>query len=374
MVVAGEASGDIHAAAVVRAARQHDPTLHFYGIGGEQMRAAGVETLVDCSEMAVMGLVEIIAHYPRLRRILQQLRQRLAQDRPALLLLVDYPEFNLMLAQSARRLQIPVLFYISPQVWAWRQYRVRRIRRLVDHMAVIFPFELPFYQQAGVPATFVGHPLIEQVQCQQSATAARQALGFDPQRPLIGLFPGSRRSEVSRLLPLQLAAAAQLLAQQPDRQLVLALAPGLDQQAVVQLCAASGLPVRVIAGESHRVMRACDAIVTASGTATLEIALIGTPLVVIYRVAPVSGWLLRRLIKVPHIALCNIVAGERVAPELLQQEVTSAAISEQLQQLLENRHGAADRQRQKLATIQERLGRGGGAAAVAALLQQLRRR
>ncbi len=343
------------------------PDLHFYGIGGPRMRAAGVETLVDAKVMAVMGLVEVLGHYPTLRAALKLMQRRLAEDRPDLLVLVDYPDFNLRLAKTAKRLGIKVLYYISPQIWAWRQHRVYKIKKLVDMMAVVFPFEEPFYQQAGVPVRFVGHPLAEEVYCSLSAAEAKQRFDLDPGRPVVGLFPGSRRSELKRLLPTLLASAAQLHAQDLRYQFLLPRASSLEEADLAPYLATTSVPIQVVSGHPYEAIRACDAIAAASGTVTLEIGLLGTPLVVVYRVAALSYRIMRRLIKVDHIALCNIVADRRIAPELIQDDATPERISAELSALL-TEPARAQAMRSALAEIRERLGGHGASAAVAQLL------
>lgn len=367
MIIAGETSGDFHAANLVREARRLDPEVAFYGIGGERMRAEGVETLVDSRDMAVVGLVEVLAHFPRLYGVLRRMRRHLRQERPDLLILVDYPEFNLRLAKTARQLGIRVLFYISPQIWAWRQHRVHTVAQRVDMMAVVFPFEVPFYQRAGVPVRFVGHPLVDEVHCDLTRAAAVRAIGLDPARPVVGLLPGSRRSEVRRLLGPLLEAGALLRAGRPDAQFVLPLASGLEEADIAAWLDAERLPLTVVRGRPHEVMRACDAVAAASGTVTLELALLGTPLVVVYKVAPLTYHLMRRMIRIPHIALCNIVAGERIAAELLQDAATPEAIATELRRLLD--HPAATRA--QLARVRGLLGSGGGAENVARLALEM---
>lgn len=370
MIVAGEASGDHHAARLVEALHSTHPEVRFFGIGGEQMRAAGVETLVDSRVMAVVGLFEVLAHFGTIYGALQLMRQRLRDERPDLLILVDYPDFNLRLAKTAKQLGIKVLYYISPQIWAWRQKRVYKIKKLVDMMAVVFPFEVPFYQHAEVPVRFVGHPLVDEVGCELSRTEALNNFGIDPDRPVVGLFPGSRRSEIKRLLPLLLESAELIIDQLPQVQFLLPRASTLTDEDLAPYLAMSDLPITVISGRPYQVMRGCDTIISASGTATLEIALMEVPLVVVYRIAPMSYRIMSRLIKVDHIALCNIVAGARVAPELIQDSATPEQITTQTMQLL-TQPDKADQMRQQLAGIKAKLGASGASAKVAGLTREL---
>jgi len=366
MIIAGEASGDHHAARLVEEVHRLDPTVAFRGIGGERMRAAGVETLVDTAEMAVMGLVEVLANYRFLKGVLERMRGELRHNHPDLLILVDYPGFNLRLAETAKELGIKVLYYISPQVWAWKKKRVFKIKELVDVMAVVFPFEVSCYDKVGVPVEFVGHPLVDEVQSAYTRDDALREFGLDPTRPVLGLFPGSRRSEVSRLLPLMLESAARVQAEIPTIQFLMPRASTLPLELLQQPVAASGLDIKLISGRPYDVMRGCDTIVSASGTATLEIGLMQVPLVVTYKLAPLSYFVFSRLVKLEHIALCNIVAAERIAPELIQGEATVGNITRETLALLQDRERAAV-MRERMARIRERLGAGGASENIARL-------
>lgn len=370
MIVAGEASGDIYGAQLVTEAARLSPGLRFFGIGGERMREAGVETLVDSADMAVVGLVEVLRHFDLIAAAFLKLKRILLNNPPSLLVLIDYPGFNLRLARVARKAGVRVLYYISPQIWAWRRGRVRKIARLVDHMAVIFPFELPFYREAGVPATFVGHPLYDLVAVDKNRHEAAAGFGLDPARRTVGLFPGSRRSEVERLLPVIVAAALRLKERCPDLQFVLPLASTLTTEDVSPHLAGAPLDVTVTRERIHDLIRACDAVITVSGTVTLEVALVGTPMVVIYRLSPLTYQLARRLVKVDNIALCNIVAGETVVRELIQEDASATAICAEIETIL---HDAAYRDAivRRLATVRSRLGRGGAAHNVARLILSL---
>lgn len=370
MIVAGEASGDIYGAQLASETARLSPNLRFFGIGGERMREAGVETLVDSSDMAVVGLVEVLRHFDVIAQAFLRLKRILLDDPPALLVLIDYPGFNLRLARVARRRGVRVLYYISPQIWAWRQGRVRKIARLVDHMAVIFPFELPFYQRAGVPATFVGHPLYDLVAVSASREQAAASFGLDPSRGIVGLFPGSRRGEVQRLLPVIVQAAGLLKQRFPDLQFVLPLASTLHEEEITPHLPVFGLDVTITRERIHDLIRACDAVISVSGTVTLEIALIGTPMVVMYKVSPITYQLARCLVKVDNIALCNIVAGETVVKELIQDDASADAIAAEIGTIL---HDDAYRNAMlaRLSTVRSRLGRGGAAHNVARLVLKM---
>jgi lipid-A-disaccharide synthase len=370
MIVAGEASGDLHGSNLVREALARRPDLEFFGIGGARMREAGVEVLVGAEEMAVVGLVEVAAHFPVIYRAWSLLRRILRTAPPALLILIDYPDFNLRIARIARAVGVPVLYYISPQVWAWRVGRVNTIARFVDRMAVVFPFEVPFYEKAGLPATFVGHPLVDSARPRLSRDEAFREFVVDSGRRVVGLFPGSRHGEIRRLLPVILDAAALLRQRHPDLQFVLPLASSLTRDDLAPYLAGSGLDIRVIACDSPDLIQLCDAIITASGTVTLEIALQQVPMVIIYKVSPLTYQVGKRLIRVDHVGICNIVAGERVVPELIQDDADPARIAAEIGRVLEDRQHA-DRIRAMLGTVKERLGSGGASARVAEIALEM---
>ncbi len=366
MIIAGEASGDHHAARLVEELHRINPDVSFRGIGGEKMRAAGVETLVDTAEMAVMGLVEVLVNYRFLKGVLERMRDELRTHRPDLLILVDYPGFNLRLAETAHELGIKVLYYISPQVWAWKKKRVFKIKKLVDMMAVVFPFETACYDTVGVPVEFVGHPLVDEVKSDYTRETVLNELGLDPARPVLGLFPGSRRSEVSRLLPLMLQSAERIKAAIPDLQFLMPRASTLAEELLQPSIDASGLAIKLVSGRPYDVMRGCDTIISASGTATLEIGLMQVPLVVTYKLAPLSYHIFSRLVKLDHIALCNIVAGERIAPELIQKEATVENITRETLALLQD-PSRASTMRERMGKIREKLGASGASENIAQL-------
>ncbi|HEY6872645.1 MAG TPA: lipid-A-disaccharide synthase [Geobacteraceae bacterium] len=367
MIVAGEASGDLHGARLVQEARKLDSGLSFFGIGGPRMREAGVETLVDSAQMAVVGLVEVIAHFDVIGRAYLTLKKIITSDPPDLLILIDYPDFNLRIARLARRAGIKVLYYISPQVWAWRVGRVKKIGRLVDRMAVVFPFEVPFYEREGVPVSFVGHPLVDTVLPTMDRAAAQAAFGLDPARRTVGLFPGSRRGEIKGLMPTILASAKLLKERFSDLQFILPLASTLTPADIAPYLDAGGVEVQVIAGRGYDVMQVCDAIITVSGTVTLEIALMGVPMVIIYRVSPLTYQVGKRLIRVDHIGICNIVAGERVVQELIQHDAEPTKIAAEIERILTD-EGYAAAMTSKLQGVRAKLGSGGGSRRVAELV------
>ncbi len=364
MIIAGEASGDLHGANLVREVLKRDPSVAFFGIGGLRMRAAGVDTLVDASDMAVVGLVEVFAHFSTIYRAFSRMRKLLWTEPPDLLILIDYPDFNLRLAGVAKKAGVKVLYYISPQVWAWRVGRVKKIAKVVDHMAVVFPFEVPFYEREKVPVTFVGHPLADTVHPVYSPNEARERIGVDPSRKVIGLFPGSRRQEIRNLFPLILQSAGLLKRRFPEIQFVLPLATSLKRADIDPFLEAVDFQVTVVEGMTYDVIQVCDAIITVSGTVTLEIAMIGIPMVIIYRVSPFTYMIGKRLIKVDHIGICNIVAGERMVKELIQDEAQPDLIADEIDKIISD--AEHDRViRDKYQMMREKLGAGGCSAKVA---------
>lgn len=366
MIVAGEASGDIYGADLVHETTILDGNVHFFGIGGARMREAGVQTLVDSADMAVVGLVEVIKHFDVISAAFLKLKRILLNNPPDLLILIDYPGFNLRLAKVAKKAGVRVLYYISPQIWAWRQGRVKKIARLVDHMAVILPFEAAFYEKTGVPVSFVGHPMLDMVQVKLDRGAAARSFGLDPQRKIIGLFPGSRKNEIERLLPVIVSSAAKLKEQFPEIQFVLPLASTLQPSDIQPQFEAAQLDVMITSERIHDLIRACDAVISVSGTVTLEIALVGTPMVIIYRLSPITYHLARRLIKIDNIGLCNIVAGKTVVRELIQDEASPENIVTEIGRMFTDTAYDADIRR-GLTEVRTRLGCGGASRNVARL-------
>ena len=358
MIVAGEASGDMYGAMLAREIRSLDRDIAFIGMGGAGMRAAGVETLIDANDMAVVGLVEVVANFRVIVNAFTSLKRIIKTTPPDLLILIDYPDFNLRLAAVAKACGVKVLYYISPQVWAWRAGRVKKIARIVDHMAVLFPFEVPYYEKERVPVTFVGHPLLDMVRPTMGRAEAVSFFGLDPQKKTIGLFPGSRRSEIKSLFPVILESAKLLQSRFADVQFILPLASSLKHGDIAPELEKSGLQVLVVQDRNYDVMQVCDAIVTVSGTVTMEIALIGVPMVIIYRVSPLTYAVGKRLIKVDHIGICNIVAGERVVKELIQHDAEPEKIAAEIGAILTDSGYAAAITR-KLGTIEQKLGSGG---------------
>ena len=336
MIIAGEASGDLHAAKLVREVKEKKSDITFYGIAGKNMSDAGVEAIVDSADLAVVGLFEVLAHWNTISAALKKMQHLLRTDPPELLILVDYPDFNLRLAKTAKECGIKVLFYISPQVWAWRQKRVFKIRKLVDMMAVVFPFEETFYKKYDVPVRFVGHPLVDEIHVTKSKDELQNEFLLDSDKLTIGLFPGSRHSEIKRLLPIIVSCAQEIIKEKPNAQFVVPIASTLTEEDILPHFEGVELDIRMISNRGHDVMEVSDVVITTSGTVTLELALLKKPMVVINKISWFSYFLVSRMLKIDHIALCNIVAGKRVVPELIQDDATTAKISSTALELIDN--------------------------------------
>lgn len=372
VLVAGEASGDLQGALLAAALRAQDPGIELAGVGGEEMAAAGVRLLFRSEEMAVTGLWEVLSHLPSLKKILDRLASSLRKDPPDALIPIDYPDFNLRLAERAHTDGIPIIYYISPQVWAWRKGRIRTLARLVRRMIVIFPFEEEIYREYGVPVTYVGHPLVDRVRATAGREAIRARLGIESGATLVGLLPGSRRGEIARILPPMLDAKRRL-AGRPEICWVLAMAPGFSVEDLPEVARAEH-DLTILSGQTYDVMAAADLLVTASGTATAEAALLETPMIVVYRMHPVTWELARRLVKVPHIAMANLLAGRRLVPELLQGEVNGPRLAAEISRLLGDPELLLAT-REGLRAAAARLGPGGAPErAAAAILEEIRRR
>ncbi len=367
MLVAGEASGDQHGAEIVTHLKQ---TAHCFGIGGRHMQAAGMEILFDAAQIAVMGFIEVLKHFPAISQAWKVAKHAIDTQKPDLLILIDYPGFNLRLARYAKQQGIKVLYYISPQVWAWRQNRVYTIKQCVDHMAVIFPFEVPFHEKAHVPVTFVGSPLVEQVQPIGNAATAAERLELPNTKTLIGLLPGSRHSELERLLPTMVASAQLLRQHDPNIHFVLPVASTLKLADFMAHIAPIEDAVTLVEQDTHVAIEACHAVICSSGTATLETALLQTPMVVIYKTSALTYSLAKRLIRIPHIALCNIVAGKAIVQEYIQDAAKPEAISQEIIRLLSNEN-YLKQMKMELAKIAEKLGEPGAAEKVAHLAKTL---
>ena len=335
---AGEASGEHYGALLLEELKARCPDATFFGMGGERMAALGCRRIVKSEDMAVMGITEVIRHLPRIYREFRRLRQSIRDRRPDIAVLIDFPDIHLKLAKEFHRLGIPVIFFVSPQLWAWKKHRIKLVQQFITRMLVIFPFEEPFYRQRGVQADYVGHPLADLPLPTTSREAFAAESGLDPAQTWIGLLPGSRAKEIRMNLPEILAAATLLHARQPQTQFVLPLAITLTppQRAMTQALIdqhAPGLPLRLVEDARPALFHARASIV-ASGTATVEAALIGNPFVVVYRVTPITYAIAKRVVTVPHVAMVNLVADKRLVPELIQDDFTATNIVKHLTPLL----------------------------------------
>ena len=334
MIVAGEASGDLHGSNLVKAMHRIDPQIHFYGIGGEKLRGVGVEIVADLSEMAVVGLTEVLSRLGFILKVRRKLKQMLRERHPDLLILIDYPDFNLSLAKVARKNGVKVFYYISPQVWAWRKERIFSIARLVDRMAVILPFEVPIYENVNLDVTFVGHPLIDAVERKYTREEALKSFGLKEGPTTVGILPGSRYSEVMKLLPEMLKAAEILEERLPSIQFVMPLADTLNHDFVAGMVSQSSVDVEIIKDNTYDVIGLSDCAMVASGTATLETALIGTPMIIVYKISTLSYLIGRAVINVDNIGLVNIIAGKTVVPELVQADANPEKMADEVYDIL----------------------------------------
>ena len=366
MLVAGEASGDMHAATIVNTLREQGHGLHYKGMGGTQLRAAGIELLVDSTEIAVMGIVEVIAHYPKIKRAMNLLKKEIVAAPPDLLILIDYQEFNFRLAEFAKKQGVKVLFYVSPQVWAWRPGRVKKIGQIIDMMAVIFPFETRYYEAEGIPVRYVGHPLANKVKPLMPKDQAQSMFNINPTRPVITLMPGSRMSEVSRLLPILIKTVSLIRKKIHDAQFVLPVAGNLNRQAIETTVNDSRQPIVVVQGATYDAINVADHVIVASGTATLEVACLKKSMTVVYRISPVTYQLVKRLVKIPYVSLVNIVSQAEVVKEFIQDRAQPYLIANDAVNLIEDQARQTTMQ-QQLAEVANLLNQGDSAANVAEL-------
>lgn len=334
IVVAGEASGDLHAAHLIRELKKLDGTLSFSGVGGEQMRAEGVTLYEDIRKLAVVGFVEVLKHFGDIRKVFYRILEEAERRRPAAVILVDYPGFNLRLAKELKTRGIKVIYYISPQVWAWDEGRIKVIKEVTDKMIVLFPFEKTFYARHGLDVAFVGHPLAETVKPHPNPEQFLKSLGFSPVKTTVGILPGSRQKEIERLLPVMLKAAETLYLANKNLQFLLMRAPTIDRETIDRYLKNVRLPLSVVDRQTYAGISASQVCMVASGTATLETAILGKPMVVVYKTSFIS-WLLARLfIRIPYIGLVNVVAEKRIVPECIQFGATPENIAKKIKGIL----------------------------------------
>ncbi len=371
LVSAADASGDLHAAALVTALRRRLPDVQVRALGGVELEKAGAELVVHQREVAVGGLVEVLPAARRLFSAWRRLGRILREDRPDLVVLVDSPDLNLPFARRARRAGVPVLYFIPPQVWAWRPGRIRKLARRCDRLAVIFPFEPAFYAEAGLPVDFVGHPLVDRLAplAEREPATLRAELGLPASGPLVLLLPGSRHNELDHGLPLYLEIARHLAARRPDAHFALALAATLDEAAVQARVEVAGLPVHLVRGRTHEAVRAADVALAKPGTIAVEISLLGRPMAVAARANALSAAIARRMIRLPWFTMPNLIAGAPVVPEFLQEEARPERVAEALEALLAG--PARELQLARLAEVRRALGGGGAAERVAEIAVEM---
>ena len=367
LIVAGEASGDLHGSGLVRELKKRETDLELFGIGGPKMAAEGMQCLYSTEEMGFIGFTEVLRHLPFVRRVWYHLRWEMVHRRPDLLILIDYPGFNLKLAQQAKKYGIPVLYYISPQVWAWGRNRIKKIAQRVDKIAVLFDFEETLYRQYGIQAQFVGHPLLDVLKPDVDKSTFSQRYGITNQVRVLGLLPGSRYQEVKRILPEMVRTAKMLQRQFPYLQILICKAPTVSASIYRNILSDDEIK---LVEENYALMAYADFLIVASGTATLEVAYFQTPFVIVYRVSPPSYWIGKRVIKIDHIGLVNIVAGKQVVPEFVQNNFHAEKLVPVISKFLTSPEHY-QRMVTELAQVRYKLGTPGASARVAEMAFQL---
>ncbi len=370
LLVAGEVSGDLHGSYLVEAIQCIDPEIQFFGVGGDGLKRAGMRLLHHSQSLSVVGITEVFVKLGSILKALRTLKRSLEREKPDLVILIDFPDFNLRLAKIAHRRGIPILYYISPQIWAWRPKRVKLISRVIRKMVVLFPFEVPLYETAGVDVEWVGHPLLDIVKPTLSKEMAFQQFGLDPKRRTVGLLPGSRIHEIERLLPPLLASADLLQKEIPDLQFVIPLAPGISPATLSPWMRNVGTLIKVVEGQTYDAMNVSELLITASGTATLEGAILGKPMIIIYKVSSPSYWVGRALIRVDHIGLVNLVAEKEIAPELIQKEVNPRRIADEAFRILKDPL-LSRKMSESMGEVRQKLGEPGAAQRAARIVTSL---
>jgi len=371
MIIAGEASGDLHGSHLIQAAAEHHPQLSFFGVGGDKMCAAGCRILFPADKLSVMGIVEVARQLPNIFRRFQQLKRVLLDAvPPSLLILIDFPDFNLRLAKVAKAVGIPVLYYISPKVWAWRGGRAKIIAERVDRLALIFPFEPKIYAPLGVSAEYVGNPLLDEFIQNQPQGLLRSRLGIGADEQVIGIFPGSRNSELDYILDVLVATAELLHAEKPAARFLLPVAPSLSRDLLEQRFSKTEVPIFIVEDNIYEVATACNAVLTVSGTVTLQLALVGTPLAILYKVAPLSYHVAKCLIKIEYVGLPNIVTGRRIVQEFIQDAAVPEVMGDEILKLLDDQDYIETMQ-QDLKEVRQLLGDPGCSVRVSNIVAEM---
>ncbi|KAF3981496.1 MAG: lipid-A-disaccharide synthase [Methylococcales symbiont of Hymedesmia sp. n. MRB-2018] len=370
MFSAGESSGDQHAANMFNELKKLSPSIQGLGMGSKKMHQAGIKLSFDSSGIAVIGLIEVLKHYGEIRWALKLMKKIVARDKPDLLVCVDYKEFNLKLARFAKKKGIKVLFYVSPQVWAWREDRVVTYGKAIDMMAVIFPFETAYYEAENVPVNYVGHPSVDKVHTQGRKIENMDRFSIKLDKPVIGIVPGSRINEIKRMLPIMLAAAEQIAKVHNGVQFVLPQADSIKDDLLQHYLSKSVVKVIVIKNQPYEVIQCCDAIMTTSGTVSLEIALLQVPMVIAYKLSVITYYFAKKLVKTKFIGLPNIIAGKGIIKELIQASVTKENLAAEVHKILENTVYRTT-MLSDLADVKKKLGKGGGSKNMAVLALQM---
>ncbi|MCE5286590.1 MAG: lipid-A-disaccharide synthase [Pelosinus sp.] len=370
MFSAGEASGDLHGASVALALKELNADIRIFGMGGQAMQAAGVEIIYDIAELGVIGVAEVIRNLPRLFKVRSLLAEAMEREKPDVLVVIDYAGFNMKLAKIAKAKNIPVVYYISPKFWAWGRWRAKQMINVIERVATIFPFETDLYREIGVNATFVGHPLIDIVKPAMTKEEAYQYFNAQPEKPIVLLMPGSRQQEIVNLLPVMLAAGEKIADKVPDCQFFLPIASTISREMLEAILNKHQVKVNLTTGHVYDLMNIATAAVAASGTVTLEAAVMNLPTVIIYKVAGLTWALGKMLVKIPYVGLPNIVAGRRILPELLQHEVRPECIAGEIISMLTdgNRKRALARD---LAEVRQKLGGAGAVQRVAHTIMEV---
>ncbi len=371
MIVAGESSGDLHGSNLIKAAARLCPNLSFFGVGGPRMEMAGCRIIIPSDELSVMGVVEVLKQLPRIYRYFRQLKKILrSNSRPDLLVLIDFPDFNLRLAKVAKSLGIPVLYYITPKVWAWRRGRAKTIAENTDHLALIFPFEPEIFRPLGVAAEYVGNPLLDEFVENQPSGDLRDKLGFGKDEQVVGIFPGSRNSEVQNIFSSLVETMKLIHRRKPQVKFLLPIAPSLPREVFESRLAQTGLPIHLLDENIYEVATACDAVLTVSGTVTLQLALVATPMAILYKISPLSYAIGKRLVKISFAGLTNIVAGREIVREFIQDAAEPSAMCDEINRLLDDDSYSSD-VREKLNEVKQLLGSPGCSERVVGIIGNL---
>jgi len=358
LIIAGEASGDMHGVGLIKELRRINPQVSFLGMGGDKMREAGVETFYHINQLSFMGFFEVLENLGFFREVMKKMTQILDERKPDLAILIDYPGFNLKLAEEIKKRKILILYYISPQVWAWGKGRIKKIKKLVDKMIVFFPFEEKIYKDAQVDVDFIGHPLLDMVKTSLTQDEFRNKFGIEKDQILIGLFPGSRALEVEKILPIMLSSCEIMKSKIKDLKVAVSLAPTIEKDYLVSFLTQKRLEVVLVEKFTYDLMRYSDFLLVKSGTSTLEAAIIGTPFVVIYKTGFLTWLVARSLVKVPYIGMVNLISGKKIVPEFVQYEAKPEKIAWEMYQFLTDKE-KYQKMKDELSAVKEKLGEKG---------------